>query len=39
VKKLSKLFSFPLAQVALLLCIGLTLPATAQYADLDRADW
>lgn len=38
-KKLSKLFSFPLAQVALLLCIGLTLPATAQYADLDRADW
>ena len=41
-KKLSKFFSLSVAGVAgsvALLCFGLALPATAQYADLDRADW
>lgn len=23
----------------MLLCIGMAMPAAAQYADLDRADW
>ena len=33
------MFSRAVAGVAALLCLGFAIPASAQYADLDRADW